>query len=183
MRKLFILITILFFTFPTVGQTNICEPDTTLASGQFIEKIKKNGVAGLTVTNKRTGKKYQGYRVCEHSYLQVDSLNLLLTDIEIDSLLNCENGSLKTIGFILFAKRHNTKKQVVGKLKELLNQEYIVMTGSCSDAIQMTSFGRFNYGLLTSPNFFFKPNFKLTKKDKALIEVELAYYELVFTSK
>ena len=86
------------------------------------------------------------------------------------------------IRFILFANRHNEKQSVVKKLEEILNQEYTAMTSSCSDAIQMTSLGKFNYDLLTKSNFFFKPNFKLTGKDKSLIELDLAYYELPMKS-
>lgn len=181
-RFLFFLI-ISVFSFQAVGQQNICLADISSTGGQIIQRIKSEGFASLTMTNKRTGRKYQGYRICEHHYIQIDSLNRLLNDAQIDTLLACENGTLKTVGFILYSKRHNTKEQVVKKLKELLNQEYIVMTGSCSDAISMSSLGRFNYGLLTQANFLFKPNFKLTKKDKALIDLDLAYYELPMTSK
>ena len=178
-----VFLTLTFFSIQAVGQQNICLVETSSTSGQIIERIKKDGFASLTMTNKRTGKKYPSYRICEHHYVQTDSLNQLLTDAEVDSLLTCDNGTLKTVGFILYSKRHNTKEQVLNKLKELLSQEYIVMTGSCSDAITMSSLGRFNYGLLTQANFLFKPNFKLTKKDKALIDLDLAYYELPMTSK
>jgi len=131
----------------------------------------------VTITNKSTGKKYQGYRICEHNYLQIDSLKQLLSDSQIDTLLTCDNGTLKTVGFILFSNRHNDKESVVKKLKDILNQEYIIMARGCSDAIQMKSLGKLNYDLLTKPNFFFKPNFKLTAKEKSLIELDLANYE------
>ena len=179
-----LLLTLMALSFSTVifGQTNICLADTISYSGQILQRLKAEGIAGLIITNKRTGKKYQGYRICEHHYLQIDSLNEILTDLQVDSLFNCDNGTLKTTAFILFAKRHNNKDSVVKKLKEILNQEYIVMTSSCSDAIQMTSLGKLNYDLLTISNFLFKPNFKLTRKDKTLIELDLAYYELPMKS-
>ena len=183
MTRFLIFLIISFFSFQAVGQQNICWADTSSTSGQIIQRMKNDGFASLRMTNKRTGKKYQGYRICEHHYVQIDSLNQLLNEAQIDTLLICDNGTLKTVGFILYSKRHNTKEQVLNKLKELLSQEYIVMTGSCSDAITMSSLGRFNYGLLTQANFLFKPNFKLTKKDKALIDLDLAYYELPMTSK
>ena len=183
MTRFLIFLIISFFSFQAVGQQNICWADTSSTSGQIIQRIKNDGFASLTMTNKRTGKNYHGYRICEHHYVQIDSLNQLLNEAQIDTLLICDNGTLKTVGFILYSKRHNTKEQVLNKLKELLSQEYIVMTGSCSDAITMSSLGRFNYGLLTQANFLFKPNFKLTKKDKALIDLDLAYYELPMTSK
>ena len=183
MTRLFLFLFTSFFSAQAVGQKSYCLADTTSTSGSIIERIKDDGFASVTVTNKKTGKNYQGYRICEHHYVQVDSLNLLLTDLQIDTLLSCTNGALKTVGFILYSKRHNDKESIIKKLKEILNQEYIVMTSSCSDAIQFLSLGQLNYNLLTKANFFLKPNFKLTKQDKALIELDLAYYELPMKSK
>jgi hypothetical protein len=182
MTRLLLIFISLSFSTASSGQNNFCLSDSLSPGGQILQRLKAEGIAGLTITNKRTGKKYQGYKICEHHYIQIDSLKQLLSDSQIDSLLTCDNGTLKTVGFILFSNRHNNKESVVKKLKELLNQEYTVMTSSCSDAIQMTSLGKFNYDLLTKPNFFFKPNFKLTGKDKSLIELDLAYYELPMKS-
>ncbi|MEJ8818145.1 hypothetical protein [Lacibacter sp. H407] len=182
MLRLFMILIVLIFSLGTFGQTNCCLTDTISTGGQILQRLKADGIAGLIVTNKNSGKKYQGYRVCEHHYLQIDSLNEILTYSQVDSLLNCENGTLKTTAFILFAKRHNNKDSVIKKLKEILNQEYIVMTTSCSDAIQTTSLGKLNYDLLIKPNSLFKPSFRLTKQDQALIELDLAYYELLMKS-
>jgi hypothetical protein len=182
MTRLLLILSSLFFSTITFGQINSCLADTISPGGQILQRVKAEGIAGLIITNKKTGKKYQGYRICEHHYLQIDSLNQFLSTSQIDSLFDCDNGTLKTIAFILFAKRHNNKDSVIKKLTEILNQEYIVMTSSCSDAIQMTSLGKFNYDLLTKSNFLFKPNFKLTKKDKSLVELDLAYYELQMKS-
>jgi hypothetical protein len=182
MTRLFIFLFPLFFSFQAIGQRPDCLADTTSLSGLIIERIKGDGFASVTITNKKTGKKYQGYRICEHHYVQVDSLNQLLTDLQIDTLLSCKNGALKTVGFILYSKRHNDKESVIKKLREILNQEYIVMTNSCSDAIHFSSLGQLNYDLLTKANFFLKPNFKLTKEDKALLDLDLAYYELPMKS-
>ena len=154
MTRLFLFLFTSFFSFQAIGQQGYCPADTTSTSGQIIERIKGDGFASVTITNKKTGKKYQGYRICEHHYVQVDSLNQLLTDLQIDALLSCNNGTLKTVGFILYSKRHNNKESVIKKLKEILNQEYIVMTSSCSDAIQVSSLGRLNCELLTKANFF-----------------------------
>ena len=182
MTRLLLVIISLSFTTISSGQNNFCLSDTLSPGGQILQRLKAEGIASLTITNKKTGKKYQGYRICENHYIQIDSLKQLLSNSQIDTLLNCDNGTLKTVGFILFSNRHNDKESVVKKLKEILNQEYTVMTSSCSDAIQMTSLGKFNYDLLTKPNFFFKPTFKLTGKDKSLIELDLAYYELPMKS-
>lgn len=180
-RLLLIFISLSFSTISN-GQSNLCLSDTLSPGGQILQRLKAEGIAGFTITNKRTGKKYQGYRICEHHYLQIDSLKKILSDSQIDTLLTCDNGTLKTVGFILFANRHNDKQNVLKKLEEILNQEYTAMTSSCSDAIQMTSLGKFNYDLLTKSNFLFKPKFKLTGKDKSLIELDLAYYELPMKS-
>jgi len=157
--------------------------DTSSTGAEILKRVKMEGYAAATVTVKKTGKKYQGYRICENHYLQIDSLNHILTDLQIDSLLACDNGTLKTVGFILYAKRHNDKESVLGKLQEILKQEYVIMTSSCSDALQFISLGQLYYDLLTKPNLLLKPNFKLTKEDKALIEVELANYENSFGTK
>lgn len=143
MTRLLLFLITLFFSAVSFGQNNSCLTDTTSTSGQILLRLTSDGVAGVSITNKRTGKKYQGYRICEHHYLQIDSLNRFLTNSQVDSLSNCDNGTLKTVAFILFAKRHNNKDSVIKKLTEILNQEYIVMTSSCSDAIQMTSLGMF----------------------------------------
>jgi 5-formaminoimidazole-4-carboxamide-1-beta-D-ribofuranosyl 5'-monophosphate synthetase len=182
MKRLFYFLFSSFFSFQAVGQQGYCLADTTSTSGQIIQRIQSDGFASVTITNKNTGKKYQGYRICEHHYVQVDSLNQLLTNSQIDTLLSCNNGALKTVGFILYSKRHNDKESVIKKLKEILSQEYIVMTSSCSDAIQFSSLGKLNYDLLTKANLFLNPNFKLTKEDKALLELDLAYYELQMKS-
>ncbi|MFN8291892.1 MAG: hypothetical protein U0U70_16660 [Chitinophagaceae bacterium] len=180
-RLIFSLITLTFLT-TSYGQNRVCLADTSSISGKILQRLSSEGIAGISVTNKRTGKKYQGYRLCEHHYLQIDSLNQSLSNPQIDTLFNCDNGTLKTVAFILFAKRHNNRESVVKKLTELLNQEYVVMTSNCSDAIQMTSLGQFNYDLLTKANFLFKPKFKLTKKDVATIQLDLTYYELPMKS-
>jgi hypothetical protein len=182
MTRLLFFIFVLFSSFNAVGQQQNCLNDTPSLSGQIIGRIKSDGFAGATITIKKTGNKYQGYRICEHHYVQVDSLNGLLTDLQIDTLLSCTNGTLKTVGFILYSKRHNDKESVIKKLREILSQEYIVMTNSCSDAIQFSSLGRITYDLLTKTNFFLKPNFKLTKEDKALLDLDLASYELLMKS-
>ncbi|MBS1511778.1 MAG: hypothetical protein JST86_13105 [Bacteroidetes bacterium] len=182
MTRLIFFFSTLFFSTTSYGQSKVCLADTSSISGQILTRLSSEGIAGISVTNKRTGKKYQGYRLCEHHYLQIDSLNQSLSNSQIDTLLKCDNGTLKTVAFILFAKRHNNKYSVVKKLTELLNQEYVVMTRSCSDAIQMTSLGQFNYDLLTKSNFFFNPKFKLTRKDIATIQLDLAYYELPMKS-
>jgi hypothetical protein len=182
MIRLLLFIFVLFSSFQAIGQQQDCLNDTTSIGGQIIERIKSDGFSSVIITIKKTGNKYQGYRICDHHYIQVDSLNQLLTDLQIDALLSCKNGTLKTIGFILYSKRHNDKESVIKKLREILSQEYIVMTNGCSDAIQFSSLGRITYDLLTKTNFFLKPNFKLTKEDKALLDLDLASYELLMKS-
>ena len=172
---LFLLVT--FLSTVTFGQYLNCFSDTSSNGGQILQRLSTYGRSGFSMTVKKTGKKYQGYRICEHNYLQIDSLNQILNDSQIDSLFNCDNGSIKIVAFILFSKRHNDKENVLMKLKEILTQEYIAMASSCSDAIQITSLGRVSYDLLTKTNFLFKPNFKLTKEDKALIDFDLNLYE------
>lgn len=183
MTRGILFLTALFSVSISFGQTSICILDTSSAGAEILHRVRIEGYAAVSVSIKKTEKKYQGYRICENHYLQIDSLNQILTDPQIDSLITCDNGTLKTVGFILYAKRHNDKESVLGKLREILKQEYVFMTSSCSDALQFISLGQLNYNLLTKPNFLLKPNFKLSKEDKALIEVELANYENSFGTK
>ena len=177
MTKLFIFAIIISLSFQAAGQEEICLADTTSVGGQILQQIKKGGFGSLTLTVKRTGKKYSSYRLCDHYHVQVDSLNKLLSNEQVDTLLSCSNGALKAVGYILYSKRHNNKADVTTKLEGLLNQEYMVMTTSCSDAITLSSLGNFIYSLITQPNFFFKPNFELTTRDKELIQQKLLNYE------
>ena len=71
MTRLLLIFISLSFSTVSVGQNNFCLSDTFSASGQILQRLKAEGIAGLTITNKRTGKKYQGYKICEHHYLQL----------------------------------------------------------------------------------------------------------------
>ena len=178
MKSLILLVLLALFIENSNGQINkLCEPTYTSTIGQILSELKSQGQTGFSLTNKETNKNYEGYRICEHDYLKVDSLNGLLINSQIDTLLNCANGTLKAVGFILFAKRHNYKDSVIKKLSEILSQDYIVMASSCSDAISYSNIARYCYNLLTNDNFFFKPNFQLNRADKIRIERNMGFYE------
>lgn len=182
MTRIFILFITILFSTTSFGQDRNCFSDTTSTSGKILQKFVTYSITGASITIKKTGKKFQSYRFCEYRHLPIDSLNEILTDSQIDSLFNCDNGALKAIAFILFAKRNNNKEIILRKLNEILNQEYIFMAGSCTDAVELTNLGRLNYQLLIIPNLLFKPNFKLTRKDKKIMELKLANYDKLFSA-
>lgn len=177
MKSIILLATLSFSLTISFGQSTLCEPTETTLVGKILSEIKSQGQASFILTVKKTDKKYKGYRICEHNYLQVDSLHSLLTDLQIDSLLTCQNGTLKVVGFILFSRRHNSKDTVLQKLSYILRQEYIVMASSCSDAITFSNIARYCYDLLTKSNFFYKPSFQLDKTDKMRLEKDIDLYE------
>ena len=51
------------------------------------------------------------------------------------------------------------------------------MTKNCSDAISILSLAHFDYKLMIAPNLFYKPDFKLRKKEKRIIELEIKKLE------
>lgn len=182
MTRIFIFFITVLFSITSFGQDQNCFSDTTSTSGKILQRLVAYSLTGSSITIIKTGKKFQSYRFCEYLYLPIDCLNEIPTDSQIDSLFNCNNGALKTIAFILFAKRYNNKEFILKKLNEILNQKYIFMERSCSDAVQGTNLGRLNYQLLITPNLLFKPNFKMTRKDKKMMELKLGNYDLLYSA-
>lgn len=168
----------LIITAITLAQNNILN-DSTSSRGKIIQKLKKEGLASISFRNKSDAKKLQGYRVCEHFYEDINSLNKEINDEEIDTLFKSNNGTLKAISFIIFANRNNNKEIIKSKLNEVIKQDFTLMTKNCSDAISTYSLARFDYELLIKNNYFFKAKFKLNKKEKEKIENELKKNEVV----
>jgi Leucine-rich repeat (LRR) protein len=62
-------------------------------------------------------------------------------------------------------------------INNLKKSEMKIMSYNCSDAILTISNSRYFLNLLTNKNFFFKPEFKLKKKEIRKIENEILIME------
>ena len=172
------LIYLLLFAFNFVtSQTKVIDPIISEQTS-IIRKIAENSHAGISLKSKDSKKIYQGYRLCEDQYLDVQKLGNILQIENAKNLYKSSNGALKTVAFIILAKVNNEKNNIMQMIDFFLTSDYIVMTKNCSDAIQIISLPEFCYRLVTEPNLFFKPNFKLTKKEKKAFEVKLKDYKL-----
>ncbi len=175
-KNLLLSVSVLVSLF-TFGQNNNCLTDSTSEVGEIINRLRVDGITGTTLEVRKTKKRYKSYRICERNLIQIDSLNNSITNSQIDSLFYCKNGTLKMAGFILFAKRNNEKASIFKKVKEILDDEYIVMTNSCSDAITINNIGSVIYDFLTQHNSIFKPKFIITQDDRELLKYYIANYE------
>jgi len=136
---------------------------------QILTSLEKEGYAAFQ----------GGFVLCEHQYARIDSLQTLISNNTIDSLFHSKNGSLRAAAFILYAKRFNNKDSVLKKFDELVKQDYITFSLDCTDALTFSNIARFCYRVLTVNNFFYKPAFDLTKRDKNRLKSALAFYENV----
>ena len=136
---------------------------------QILAELEKEGYAGFQ----------GGYVLCEHQYLRIDSLHKMVSNDAIDSLFHSRNGSFRAAAFILYAKRFNNRDSVLKKFEELTKQDYITFSMDCSDALTFSNIARFCYRVLTVNNFFYKPAFDLTKRDRNRLKNALAFYERV----
>lgn len=153
--------------------------DSISSRGKIIQKLKREGLAPISFTNKSNGIKLQCYRVCEHFNDDISILNKELNEVEIETLFKSKNGTLKAIAFIIYAIRNNNQELVINKLNETIKQDFTLFTKDCSDAIGTSSIARFEYELLIKKNIFYKPNFKLRRKEKEKLELELKKNELI----
>ncbi len=159
------------------GQSCLHEENIDDPAIQLAYQIRKSGETKYQVTMNSSQKVYQGYLLCDDSYLLIDSLNKHIRDRQIDTLLNCPNGSLKVTGFLLYAKRHNDKDKVLKLLNYILQQDFCLMTRSCSGTFVLSNAGRICYTFLTEQNNFFKPEFELTKAEIRTFDNNVSYYE------
>ena len=176
-RTYLIFFLLLFYSSSLFGQNNILN-DSISEKGKLVQQISKNSISAIKIRNIKESTEYVGYKLCEHQYLEILKLENQITESEIEQLIDSENGTLKCVGFILFAKNNNNKSSVLQKMNYLLKQKYYLMTNSCSDAISTTSLPKYCFDLINSRNFFFKPNFKLKKKEKKEWNIKMMVYEM-----
>ena len=178
------IITFLLFLNASLSfaQASICVRDTVTIAGELLTKIIDESQSGVTIRFSNSKEEHNAKRLCQHSYETIDSLNNLLTGEQIEQLFICENTAVKAVGFILYCNR-NPKDEVIARFNELLNGRTGFMTSSCSDAIRTTSFQQFCFELLIHQNLLFRPEFRLTKKEKEKLTIAIQIYEEEFWKK
>src|SRR6516162_6497330 len=177
MRKICLILITVFGAVKSSGQiaelTSNPHKDIT---NRILSEIQTKGSMSGGITLGNYGKPYRYYRLC--AYLEIDTLSEYCTIGEIDALLYHPNGSLRAVGFILYAKRYNNKDSVLKVFHLLLEQEYTMFNLSgCSDAVTISNLARYCYTLMSGRISYFKPSFTLNKADTIRIERDIDFYE------
>jgi hypothetical protein len=174
LRKL-IFITIIFKSFFVLSQT---EKDSILT-----ELRNKTVESGITIRKKSDSTQFIVYRLCERWADKVSYLKSNLTDTEIKELKAEKNASMNVVGLITELEKNNTKEYAIEIIDDLIKIDGKYMSYGCSDAISTMPISNYFMYLLTNSNFFFKPDFKLKKKEIRHIENEILMAENKFWRK
>ena len=116
-------------------------------------------------------------QLCKENYKFFDSLNKNFSNSQVDSMLNCKNGILKVVGFLLFINRNNIKDSVLQELNRFLQEDYISVTMDCNKKNVTCSVGEYCYKLVFNDNTLFTPNFHLTRADQIRLNRDIDFYE------
>jgi hypothetical protein len=135
-----------------------------------VELRNKTVESGITFRKKSDSTKIVVYRLCEPWADKVSYLKSNLTDTEIKELKADKNASMNIIGLITELEKNNTKEYAIKIIDDLIKIDGKYMSYGCSDAISTMPISKYFLYLLTDGNFFFKPDFKLKKKE--IIEIE-----------
>jgi len=120
------------------------------------------------------------YRLCESWAEKVEYLKTNLTDEEISELEEYKNASMHVIAVIAKLEKENTKDFALTEIDKLISGEMKLMNIGCSDAISTNSISRYLLYLLTYENPFFKPDFKLKKREIKKLEEKILIAETKF---
>jgi len=96
-----------------------------------------------------------------------------LTNEQVDDLINCENGTLTAVGFIIFSNRTDDKSKVLAKLELISKAQYRIIANGCSDAIQTLPLGQYCMNMLTQKSELIKRPVKLTDSETERIKKEI----------
>ena len=77
-------------------------------------------------------------------------------------------------------EKENTKDFAMTQMDKLLSSEMKLINIGCSDAISTNSISRYLFYLLTYENPFFKPDFKLKKREMKKLEEKILIAETKF---
>lgn len=167
---------LLLFPLQLLGQSNICTPGNTTV-GQLIDKLVAEGTTSVTIRKSDNTSALSVTRLCEHQYTAIDSLDKMLTFDQVNELIDCENGTLTAVGFIIFTNRKHDKGEIFKKLKGIAMDEYRLISNGCSDAIQTLSLGQYCMNLVTRKNGFLTQNIRLTNNQIEEINKEIRLSE------
>ena len=120
------------------------------------------------------------YRLCERWAEKVEYLKSNLTEEEITELEKKKNASMHIIALIAKLEKENTKDFAMTQMDKLLSSEMKLINIGCSDAISTNSISRYLFYLLTYENPFFKPDFKLKKREMKKLEEKILIAETKF---
>tara|TARA_R110002124_G_scaffold218038_1_gene383890 strand:+ start:300 stop:572 length:273 start_codon:yes stop_codon:yes gene_type:complete len=84
---------------------------------------------------------------------------------------------LNVIGIIGELEKNNTKEYALELMNDLIKSENKFIAYGCSDAISTKPINNFFLYLITEENLFFKPDFKLNKKEVQQLENEILIAE------
>lgn len=163
----------------TLGQNNSRVIDSSSVAGQIIHRLATENSETQALAEQLSKKKFQGYRICDQKNFIVDSLEQLLNKEQIQTLLDSQDRTLRFIGFILFTRHNNVKEKVVLKFLEIIKESYtpMITDGDCNHAIRISDLGSFCYEVIVKPSLLYKPGFKLSKGEKALLKKRLEKYK------
>jgi len=178
MKALFTLF-FLLSSIITVGQITSSVIDSNSTAGQIVHRFATGNSGTQSLAEQVSKKKIQGYRLCDKNISAIDSLDQLLNNDQVQTLLDSSDRTLRFIGFILFSRHNNIKETVVLKFLEIIKEKYypMITDGNCNHAVNVSDLGSFCYELIVKPNLLFKPNFKLSKGEKALLKKRLEKYK------
>ncbi len=180
--KKFVFILTFLLPIQLLGQSSICKSDTTI-KGQLINKLVHDGATSITIRKSDNKNSLKATRLCEHHYTTIDSLDKELTNDEITELLNCDNGTLVAVGFIIFCNRTGDKDQKVKRLNEIIQGKYRIITASCSDAISILPLGQYCIDLLTTENGLVRKRLKMDKSEIEKMTEEIKSQEKRYWTK
>ena len=138
---------------------------------------------GITIRKKSDSTQIIVYRLCERWADKVSYLKSNLTDTEIKELKTDKNTSMNIIGMITDLEKNNKKDYAIEIIDDLIKKDGKYMSYGCSDAISTMPITQYFLYLLTDSNFFFKPDFKLRKKEIRQIENKILIAENKFWRK
>ena len=136
--------------------------------------------SGHTMRKKSDSTKIIVYRLCERWAEKVNFLTNNLTEIEIIELETDKNASINIIGLVSRLEKNNTKGFAIEQINILLNRDIKFMNIGCSDAISTNSVSRYLLYLMTYDNQFFKPSFKLRKREIKKLKEKILISETKF---
>ena len=136
--------------------------------------------SGHSMRKKSDSTKIIIYQLCGRWSEKVNYLTNNLTQLEIAELENDKNASINIIGLISKLENNNTKEFAIEQINALLKKDIKFMNSSCSDAITTNSISRYLLYLMTYENPFFKPKFKLRKREIKKLENKILIAETKF---